>query len=253
MLSLFPDSRSVDPLVDVPAEERKRPDGQPWVATNMVASIDGATAIHGVSGGLGTPSDKLQFRALRSVADAIIVGAATVQAERYRPPQLTESIRKTRRDRGQTPLPLVVVVTSRLQFDLDLPLFLTDDYRPLIATTEQAPPDRLEAVKAQADVVVAGSERVDLKTLMKLLQGKKCHVVLSEGGPSINGQLAKDDLVDEWNLSLSPFLVGGASPRPAHGPPTVHVPQQMRLDRLWQGDDMLFGRWLRTSEPNQRE
>ena len=60
---------------------------RPWLMLNMVASIDGAAAIDGVSRGLSSEPDKAMFGALRAQADVILVGARTANTERYRPAQ----------------------------------------------------------------------------------------------------------------------------------------------------------------------
>ena len=58
---------------------------RPAVRLNMIASIDGATAVAGVSGGLGCPADQALFAVLRSQADVVLVAAGTVRAEHYGP------------------------------------------------------------------------------------------------------------------------------------------------------------------------
>ncbi len=57
---------------------------RPAVRLNMIASIDGATAVAGLSGGLGGPADQALFAVLRSQADVVLVAAGTVRAERGR-------------------------------------------------------------------------------------------------------------------------------------------------------------------------
>ena len=54
---------------------------RPAVRLNMIASIDGATAVAGVSGGLGGQADQELFAVLRSKADIVLVAAGTVRAE----------------------------------------------------------------------------------------------------------------------------------------------------------------------------
>jgi riboflavin biosynthesis pyrimidine reductase len=44
----------------------------------MIASIDGATAVAGLSGGLCGPADQALFAVLRSQADIVLVAAGTV-------------------------------------------------------------------------------------------------------------------------------------------------------------------------------
>ena len=51
---------------------------RPAVRLNMIASIDGATAVAGVSGGLGGPADQALFAVLRSQADVVLVAAGTL-------------------------------------------------------------------------------------------------------------------------------------------------------------------------------
>ena len=52
----------------------------------MIASVDGGTAVAGVSGGLGNRDDHAVFAALRQAADGVLVGLGTVVAEEYRVP-----------------------------------------------------------------------------------------------------------------------------------------------------------------------
>jgi riboflavin biosynthesis pyrimidine reductase len=53
---------------------------RPTVRLSMIASIDGATAVAGVSGGLGGPADQALFAVLRGQADVVLVAAGTVRA-----------------------------------------------------------------------------------------------------------------------------------------------------------------------------
>src|SRR5258705_5657448 len=63
-----------------------RPTDRAFVRLEMISSADGGTAIDGTSRGLGNRNDHAMFNALRDRADAILVGLATVVAERYGPP-----------------------------------------------------------------------------------------------------------------------------------------------------------------------
>ncbi len=60
----------------------------------------------------------------------------------------------------------------------------------------------------------------------------------------MNGHLVKADLVDELCLTLAPLVAGGDSPRLAHGDgmPVIHP---LVLDRIVEGDDLLFLRYVR--------
>ncbi|MEM7325432.1 MAG: dihydrofolate reductase family protein [Actinomycetota bacterium] len=250
MISLFPGDAqpSVDPWTAVPADERTPPDGRPWVYTNMIASPDGGTAVAGLSGGLGGPGDKTMFAALRSVADVILVGASTVREEQYRPSNPRETTVAARVARGQEAKPIIAVVTRSLDLEPDLPLFADPDYRPIIFTAASSPADRRERIGSRADVITAGETGVDLTVALAELADRGHRTVLSEGGPSLNGQLIAADLVDEWNLSISPTLLGADSKRAAVGPLADGPPPKMTLSRVWTDESFLFCRWVRRTD-----
>lgn len=235
-----------EPLAAVAAEARPATGDRPWLMTNMIASADGATAVGGLSGPLGGPADLAVFLALRSVSDAIVVGGQTVRAERYRPPGTgSPEARAARVARSQQERPQLVVVSASLDLPLDLPLFAEPAYRPVIATTAGADPDRRRALERVAEVVVAGEQTVDPTVLLAELGRRGHRVVLSEGGPSLNAQLIAAGLVDEWNLTIAPLLGAGQAKRPAQGAEPTDSPAAMTLDRVWLADQLLFCRWLR--------
>ena len=242
----------IDPVEAVATESRVPRRGRPWVMTNMIASLDGATAVDGLSGPLGGPADFRVFMALRAVADLIVVGAATASAEGYKPPKPSAAIQAERRARGQASRPTVVVVSRSLSLAPSEPLFSDPGHRPIILTVDDAPTDRMSQLAEVANIITAGSGNVDLPAGLEALAGleqleERTTVVLLEGGPSLNGQFIAGDLVDEWNQTIAPVLVSGGSARPAAGPaPTA--PTTLELARLWTGGGLLFGRWVRPDQ-----
>ena len=246
MRRLWPDPTEVDDVdALVAAEARPLPVGRPWLLVNMIASLDGAVTVEGRSGQLGQPADRAVFFALRAVADVVLAGAGTVRVERYGPARLSEAQRSARRARGQADVPAVAVITRSLQLDLDSPLFRSEDSRPIVVTCEASPPDRRRAVAEVADVVVVGEDDVDLGAAVAELGGRGAEVVTCEGGPRLNGDLLAADVIDEWDLTVSPLLVGDTSDRSSVGPRPAS-PRAYELDRLLEGDGLLLGRWVRT-------
>lgn len=250
------DDEAINPIDVVPFEDRTHADGRPWLFTNMVASLDGAAAVDGLSGALGDGDDRLMFRSLRASADAILVGAGTINAEGYRPPQVSPEVHAIREAAGRAPRPIIAVVSASLSIDPTLELFGDSTYRPIIFTAERADAERRRNLAAHADIVTLGAERVDLAAALKHLGESGFATVLSEGGPTLNGQLIRDGLVDEWNLTLAPMLVGGNAPRPAHGAANNHGDRQTPLPdydlaRLWRGERALFSRWVKRTPPSR--
>jgi riboflavin biosynthesis pyrimidine reductase len=197
---------------------RRRSDGRPWIVVNMISSLDGAVAIGQRSGGLGGTGDRQVFSALRALADVILVGAGTVRAERYGPPQ-----RKGQR---------IGVVTRGANLDWSSPLFASG--AAFVVTTVDAPDVPVDAVRA-------GRGGVDLGAAVAQLDAS---VLLCEGGPSLNGDLLTAGLIDEWCLTLSPKLVGGGAGRATVG--AAECPTEFRLTHLLADDDAyLYIRALR--------
>ncbi len=238
-----------DLMAAISAEHRPPHADRPWVLTNMISSLDGATTVDGVSGGLGKPADTHVFAALRAVADVIIVGAATARSERYKRPRPNPAAVEARLARGQQASPRLAIVSGSLSLPLDLPAFDSTSPtgpRPLVFTGSASSPKRRSQLAELADIEVASTSLADPRWILERLLDQGMRIAMLEGGPSLNGQFAAAGCIDEWNLTLSPTLVSGQSARPAHGESVV-PPTELTLTRLWTGDGLLFGRWVATN------
>ena len=169
---------------------------RPTVRLNMIASIDGATAVGGLSGGLGGPADQALFTVLRSQADMVLVAAGTVRAEHYGPSRLP-----------------VAVISRSCRLDWDSPFFTAAITTPIVVTVAEAPVLERKKAADLADVIIAGKGDVDLAFALGALAERGFTQVLAEGGPSLNGQLTAAGLLDELCLTLSPLLAGGEAKR----------------------------------------
>jgi riboflavin biosynthesis pyrimidine reductase len=213
----------VDPMAvyaDLPVA-----DGRPGVRLNMIASVDGATAVAGRAVGLGGKADRALFAMLRSLADVVLVGAGTVRAERY----------------GPSSVP-IAVMTRSCRLDWDSPLFTAPIARPLVVTVATAPAQARGRAAELADVVVAGEHDVDLADAVDALGSRGFRAVLSEGGPTLNAQLAAAGVLDELCLTLSPLLVGGDAKRLLAGP-LLPAPQPLTVASACEEDGFLFLRY----------
>ena len=243
-----PTSSDVD-VAAIYAADRRVGAGRPWLLVNMVASVDGATALEGASGSLGGPADRKVFHAIRAVADVILVGASTVRAEGYGPARPSSEREAERRARGQAPRPRLAVVSRSLDLDPGAALFGDPEQHPLVVTTTDADPRRRANLAQVAEIIEAGTGSVDLRSALDQLGSRGAGVVLAEGGPTLNGQLVAAGLVDELCLSLSPLLVGGPSHRLAQGPAGTD-PSRLVLDRVLTEDGFLFLRYLAADDPS---
>lgn len=214
----------------------------PWLRANMVATLDGAaTGADGRSGSINGPADGRVFHLLRALADVVVVGAGTVRAEGYRAPRTPDRFLAGRRGRGQADHPALAIVTASGDVPVEV---LTDDPQPWVFTVVGgAHAERLEA-HLPGDRLVVHEDAVDLRAVIETLAAAGLPRVLTEGGPTLLGDLLAADVVDELCLTWSPQLVGGPARRVVTHAPWLVPPRDARLAHLLHCDGVLLGRWL---------
>jgi len=240
MLLLHPERRETTPE-ELAAEWRPAdlaPPGRPYLALNMVSSLDGRATLEGRTRGLSTGADRRFFHALRAQVDAVMVGAGTLREERYGRMMKSEEIRTRRADAGLPPDPLAVVISASLSLPADLPLLAEPEQRVVVATASDG---ELTGARAAIDYVRCGD---DLPVLMaKLREEHGVRSVLCEGGPTLNSYLLAANLVDELFLTLNPKLIGGAEAFTIVAGRQLLEPAEGELRWVATGDGDLFTRW----------
>ena len=176
-----------------------------WLRANMVTSADGAGSLDGLSGGLSAAGDKRVFGMLRVLADVVLVGSGTAEAENYKPARPRPALASLRAGRPATAT--IAVISGSLDLDLATPLF-TDappDARTIVITREAARPDLRAAAAKVADVIVAGRRtRSTWRRRSRALADRGLRRVNCEGGPHLLAQIAAAGLLDELTLTVSP-------------------------------------------------
>jgi len=218
-----------------------------WVRANMVSSADGAAQAEGKSGGLSGEADKKVFRALRGLADVILVGATTVRTEGYRQPAAPrEPYARLREAAGQAPAAAIAVISASLDLDFDAPLYREATVPTITVTVGDAPADRLAVAREAGEVLIAGTGRADVRLAIDQLAGSGRGRILCEGGPHLLAEVARVGRLDELCLALSPRLLAGHAMRILDGPP-LEPPLPLSLHTLLAEDGFLFTRHLVTN------
>jgi riboflavin-specific deaminase-like protein len=237
---IYPDRRPTSPeelasglrLADL------APVGRPYLGLNMVSSLDGKATIEWRTKGLSTELDRRLFHHLRTQADAVMVGAGTVRAERYGPMTKSLELREKRVAEGLAPDPLAVIVSARLDLPADLKLLNEPQQRVVIATGSDA---SLPGLGDQVEYARVGD---DLPKLMSYLQETHgVRSVLCEGGPTLNSYLFAAGLVDELFLTLNPKVTGGAAALTIVAGRELVEPAELDLVSVAEGEGDLFTRW----------
>ena len=187
------------------------------MAINMVCSLDGKVAADGKAGSIGSPTDRLLMRALRARADAVMIGAGTLRAEKLRL-DVPDDMARARQERGLEPQPLAVVATGSGDVPLRENLLGASPDNLVVFVSSGTPDSRLAALSSHASVEIVSGEaargpRLDLAGALETLKQRYAvEALIIEGGPGLNHSFVSADLADELFLTLAPKLLGGGRP-----------------------------------------
>lgn len=174
---------------------------RPEVTVCAAVSIDGRIASRSGDSALSSASDLGRLHRLRAKSDAVMVGANTVRRD---DPLLT-----VRRARGRDPLR--VVVDSKGAVPAGSRILRTAGKIPTLVAVSGSAPRNARARLAPAEVVRAGSTRVDLRRLLEMLHERGVRTVLAEGGGRLNWELVRRGLCDALLVTVCPVVLGGGT------------------------------------------
>lgn len=215
---------------------------RPYLFTNFAVTVDGHATVEGRSGPIGSDTDTAMLMGLRAKADAVLVGAGTIRAERYGRLLPDQQVRARRERAGLPHDPLAVIPTRGMDLPWDAGLFSSGAGRVLIFTSsEKDPPETATPVR-----VVRYPGAVDLPAALAHLRAERgIRSLLCEGGPHLHGQLLAEGLVDELFVTVGPLLGGGIGPRMVEGIESGPGGRPLDLELRWllrEGDE-LFARY----------
>jgi len=191
--------------------------GGPCLYANFVSSLDGVVALPSLDASPSmisgkSPADRFVMGLLRACADVVLIGSGTLKAEpdhRWTPqfvyPQLAEEYGNLRKSLGLTPEPKLAVLTSSGNLDPTIRAL----EGALVFTTRRGARRLNDGPPLSATVVeVDEGERLDLNDVIHALRSQGLEMILSEGGPTVIGQLLGLRLLDELFLTISPIVIG---------------------------------------------
>ena len=172
----------------------------PFVTAKTAQTLDGRIATRtGDSKWITSDEARAFSRNVRNGFDAILAGIDTVLAD---DPVLDAPAKRI----------IKVVVDSRLRISVKAKLFKgTDPGQVIVAVTKKAPlvkARRLESLGASVIFCPEKGGRVDLEWLFKELAKREITSILVEGGAAVIGSALKAGLVDEWQVYISPKVIG---------------------------------------------
>jgi riboflavin-specific deaminase-like protein len=178
----------------------------------MAMSLDGKiTTRRREKIALGTEHDRRLMDELRSKADAVIVGAGTVKYDGFPILVRYEDLKTQRLARGRPQHPVNVTLSRELAIPITRPFFTNVETEKIVFTTKAAPADRVKRFSKLAEVFVLPKRSLSPSDVLEVLYQRKIRRVLLEGGGEVHFAFAKEDVVDDLYITLTPRLVGGAA------------------------------------------
>jgi diaminohydroxyphosphoribosylaminopyrimidine deaminase/5-amino-6-(5-phosphoribosylamino)uracil reductase len=175
--------------------------GRPWVRSKLAASLDGRTALEdGRSRWITGEAARSDGHLWRRRASAVLTGSGTAIADN---PRLDV------RHVATEAQPLRVLVDSQLRTPAQSRLF--DAPGRALVYCARTPPTAAAALHARQVEVVelpSASADVDLAAMMKDLASRDINELHVEAGPTLNGALLREGLIDEFLIYLAPKLIG---------------------------------------------
>ena len=155
--------------------------------------------------------DKLHLFRQRALADAVLLGHTSLERDNVRlglPAELQEMRIKS----GQTRSPLRVIVSNKGKIDNRLKIFQSDLSPIIIFSTKRMPRKNQKALQREATLHLTDARHVDLAVMLETLRNQyKVRTLACEGGPTLFRALLEENSIDQLNLTIAPFMFGGAT------------------------------------------
>ncbi|MCI0667396.1 MAG: bifunctional diaminohydroxyphosphoribosylaminopyrimidine deaminase/5-amino-6-(5-phosphoribosylamino)uracil reductase RibD [Methylococcaceae bacterium] len=208
---------------------RRMRTGKPYVVSKLAMSLDGRTALaSGESKWITGDSARRDVHWMRARSSAVVTGIGTVLAD---DPLMDARVGLSPEELVQ---PLRVVLDSRLRMPRNARI-VGEGPAPLILTvcserSRIAP--FVEAGFQVASLPANAQGRLDLSAAMEYLGGVGVNQLMVEAGPTLNGALLAEGLVDEWVIYQSACVLGDTARALAHLPGIGKMSDRYRLKLL---------------------
>jgi riboflavin-specific deaminase-like protein len=198
---------------------------RPFVVATFAMTVDGKVTTKNLSPvDFTSREDKLHLFRQRASADAVLLGHTSLKRDNVRL-GLPADMQETRMKRGQTRCPLRVIISNEGRIDHRLKIFQSNVSPIIIFSTKRMPRKYQRALEKRANLHLSKSKHVDLAGMLETLRKKyKVRTVACEGGPTLFRSLLEQGLVDRLNLTIAPYMFGGAKAPTLTGLSTKFLP-----------------------------
>ena len=173
--------------------------------------------------------DKMHLLRQRALADAVLVGHSTLKHDNVRLGLPKGELREERLARGQTQSPIRVIVSNEGRIDPELKIFGSEVAPIVIFSTTRMPRKTQKILREKATLHLSESASVDLPWMLQQLRAEYgVQTVACEGGAALFRSMLERGLIDQLNLTITPFLFGGRDAPTLTGVSNEFLPASIR-------------------------
>lgn len=171
------------------------------IILSAAISIDGKIATINGESRLSSKKDLIRLHKLRSQVDAIVVGKNTVNRD---DPLLT-----VRYSKGKNPTRIIFDSRGTILKHSKI-LKTSNNVKTIIVVSKAISKNNLNILKKYPiEIMVKGNKKVNVKSFVKNIQKRNFKKILLEGGGTLNWEFLKNNLIDEFYITVTPHLLGG--------------------------------------------
>jgi len=177
---------------------------------NQVSSLDGKIAPHGNDAySLGTKTDLKWLRQLRNESDVVVMGASTLRS--WKRPCL--AAKKSHR------ITNAILTSDGRGLDPKWAFFKSDEINRIIFYTKKLDRNFEQAVFSQCQLIPLHPKKNVAPQIVDTLVALGHRAILVEGGGGLMWEFAKENLIQDYFVTLTPKILGGTtSPSLVAGP-----------------------------------
>jgi len=217
------------------------------ITTTLVLgmSVDGKiSSIDPKTSGIDNPVDFAHLEYQTSLADLTLVGARTIRIQGGNFIINNPELLAARKIRGQSPQPINCVVSRSLDLSPTIPFF-TQEIERWIFTTQNSLEQNCDAtsLSKKAELIALGDTDLDWDKGYALMAERGIRKIVVLGGGSLAASLIKARRIDDWWLTIWPFILGGKdAPTPVEGEGFLanDVPRMELIETRQVGNDVFL-------------
>jgi len=171
-----------------------------FIFSNLAISLDGKIATQSREHfPLGTKEDLKQMLVLRKQSDAILFGASTLRA--YQKPCKVKD--------ASPPIYNIIVSQGCESINPQWPFFTSNEIRRILFHSKDVDPSLKKELEKSSTLIRVDNSKPMGTQIVELLKKFEINRLLVEGGGEVIWYFSQENLIDEYNVTITPRILGG--------------------------------------------